>query len=126
MGKVFTLIADKAGRIEHVDEYYLNDFIAKLVSHPDAALKLMRQTPRCPNFLQDTDWPICCGELTEYTGEPSRDEAEELDRSGQYWYRGKSTFDSPVVDLIPSPVLSGVSAFRCQSCAKRYWIFQFA
>jgi hypothetical protein len=118
----------KARRIEHIDEYYLNEFIASRVDDAAVALDLMRQTPRCPNFVQDSDWPICCRQLTEYTGEPTLDEAQELDCSGQYWSQGPETFDTPVVGLVPKErlsVLGGVSAFRCQVCGKKFWIFQF-
>ena len=87
----------------------------------------LRRTPRLPNFVQYDDWPFCCGDLAEYTGEPSPAEAESLDREGQYWQRGPATFHDRAAVLVPSSglaVLGGVSAFRCPRCDRRYWTFQ--
>ncbi|VTR91328.1 Uncharacterized protein OS=Rhodopirellula sp. SWK7 GN=RRSWK_07228 PE=4 SV=1 [Gemmata massiliana] len=87
----------------------------------------LRRTPRLPHFVQGDDWPFCCGDLTEYTGEPSRAEAELLDREGQYWDHKPASFHDRAVTLVPSndlAVLGGVSAFRCIGCGKRYWTFQ--
>lgn len=89
--------------------------------------KELRRTPRLPHFVQWDDYPFCCGELTEYTGDPSPAEAELLDREGQYWDRGPASFHDRAADLVPSESLSvigGVSAFRCPRCSKRYWTFQ--
>jgi predicted RNA-binding Zn-ribbon protein involved in translation (DUF1610 family) len=87
----------------------------------------LRRTPRLPVFVQWDDWPFCCGDLTEYTGEPSPAEAKALDREGQYWDRGPASFHDRAAALVPSAglaVLGGVSAFRCPRCGKRYWTFQ--
>ena len=86
----------------------------------------LRRTPRLPHFVQGDDWPFCCGDLTEYTGEPSPTEAESLDREGVYWDHGPAAFHDRAATLVPSDglaVLGGVSAFRCPRCTKRYWTF---
>jgi hypothetical protein len=93
----------------------------------DAIILELRRTPRLPCFIQFDDWPFCCGDVVEYTGEPSKTEAEMLDRDGQYWNRGPATFHDRAADLVPSEgmaVLGGVSAFQCPRCCKRYWTFQ--
>lgn len=92
-----------------------------------AIVQELRRTPRLPHFIQWDDWPFCCGDLAEYTGEPSPAEADLLDREGQYWNRGPAAFHDRAAALVPSrglAVLGGVSAFRCPRCGKRYWTFQ--
>jgi hypothetical protein len=88
----------------------------------------LRRTPALPRFIQRDDWPFCCGDLAEYTGEPSRADAAALDREGQYWDRGPAPPPpDPAAALVPSgklQVLGGVSAFRCPRCGKGYWTFQ--
>ncbi len=87
----------------------------------------LRRTPRLPHFVQGDDWPFCCNDLTEYTGEPSTAQAELLDKEGQYWRRGPATHHEHTRTLVPSKkmaVLGGVSAFRCLTCGKLYWTFQ--
>ena len=119
----------KAGRVRHVDEWATDPVIEQFARDTEREKALLRATPRCPTYVQPTDWPLCCGALTEYTGEPSVEQARALDRSGQFWHHGPQRFEVPAAELVPSenlPVLGGVSSFRCRNCAKQYWICSYS
>jgi len=117
----------KAGRVAHYGDFDLNLEIDDHATDPEAAKKLLRQTPRCQKFVQTAQWPLCCGHLTEYTGTPSVAEARELDRGGHFW-NGKVTAPpgsaAAIITAAERLQDSAMSAYRCQRCSKRYWIFQ--
>ena len=58
----------------------------------------LRRTPRVPPFAQDDDWPLCCGDFTEYVGRP----------------------------VLPDKWddLGGLSLFRCPTCGNGIEVFQ--
>jgi len=58
----------------------------------------LRRTPRVPSFVQDDEWPLCCGDFAEYVGRPGLPEG----------------WDG----------LGGLSLFRCPHCGQDYEIFQ--
>lgn len=93
--------------------------INKLVSICDE----FRRTPTLPLFLQDEDWPWCCGDFCEYLGVPaSYEESIRIGREMQLWggdYRqryGEMTLEPES--------LSEVCLFRCLTCDKRVFTWQ--
>ena len=101
------------------------DFIEAGVDNPDEVLKVYNRMPTIPSFVQYTDLPMCCNQLTEYLGELALFD----DRSDwQYWERGKPG-DRYKAEDVPSNeelhVLGGSAAFKCLECQKKYWTFQF-
>lgn len=74
----------------------------ELLARRDAICAELRRTPRVPPFVQDDEWPLCCGEFAEYVGRPGL--PEDWDRLG-----GR---------------LGGLSLFRCQNCGKTFEVFQ--
>lgn len=94
----------------------------------EAVLSEYLRTPLLPGFVQGVDWPHCCGDYTEFFGEPQSRSSGDLDHF-EYWESGPC--DNPsgdlIYDLIPSErlaVLGGVSGFRCNPCGRHYWTFQ--
>ncbi len=86
------------------------------------------RTPRLPTFLQGDDWPHCCGDYTEYVGEPKSSRLGDLDHY-EYWDHGpcENPNSDSIYDLIPKErlaVLGGVSGFRCNKCKRHFWTFQ--
>src|SRR5262245_32328251 len=93
----------RAGRIKQVDESTTDALIAAYVQRylkdatPDTLRRLeselkdrLRRTPHDAPQAQRTDWPLCCGDLTEYTGSPQkRTEWEALTRTAFGWRRGE-------------------------------------
>jgi hypothetical protein len=73
----------RAGRVAHIFEWvtdesiraYVREYLrgqpAKKRKHLEAKLRdALRRTPRAPWFAQRDDWPMCCGDLTEFIGNP--------------------------------------------------------
>ena len=58
----------------------------------------LRRTPRVPPFVQDDEWPLCCGDFAEYVGRPGLPEG----------------WDG----------LGGLSLFRCPRCGQGFEVFQ--
>jgi hypothetical protein len=59
----------------------------------------LRRTPRLPVFVQDDEWPFCCGDLAEFVG------GEDM-------------------SLTRIASLGGISVFRCPRCGKEQEVFQ--
>ena len=128
---VYVACADciRGGRVEQDVQHQIEAGARRHAVRPEEAFALLRRTPPLAHFIQRFDWPFCCGEPAELTGEPTPDEAAELDRNGRYWEGGPATARTPAVDLVPSDrlaVMGGVSAFRCRTCGTFSWTFQFS
>lgn len=94
----------------------------------EAILAEFQRTPDLPSFVQEEDWPHCCGDYCEYIGEPHSAAPGDLDHY-QYWQGGPGENPSgeTIYDLTPHErlaVLGGVSGFRCNACGHHYWTFQ--
>jgi uncharacterized protein CbrC (UPF0167 family) len=130
----------RAGRVIHIGESetdrsirayvrkYLRDgSAAKRKRLEDTLRDALRRTPRIPLFVQGDDWPLCCGDLTEFTGSPRGLRALiRLSKSAVYWEkRPLEDHDYDFEEDGPPEDWSDVSAFRCLHCDKQYWVFQF-
>lgn len=129
----------KTGKIIHISEWktdlviraylrrYFTDKGPAFIERRSQELFLaLRKTPRVPMFMKGDDWPLCCGDLTEFKGSPKDvNELPNVDGPMIYWSEGVK---EPVADFKsdgPPESLYEVSFFECLSCDKRYWIFQF-
>jgi hypothetical protein len=150
----------REGRIKQVDEWETDPLIEAYVrrhlkdTNPEAVRQLeselkdkLRRTPHDAPQAQRTDWPLCCGDLTEYTGSPQkRAEWEALTRTCFGWRRGEilkpesGDEDEPddewpewhpwLEAFIPVdsgdelPSLGAFATFHCLCCGRQYWTFQ--
>lgn len=93
--------------------------INKLVSICDE----YRRTPTYPLFLQDEDWPWCCGDFCEYLGSPtSVEESIRIGREMQYWGGDFQQLYGPMT-LEPES-LHEVCIFRCLTCEQQVFTWQ--
>lgn len=116
----------KLGRICHIDEYRTDPLIERFASDAGTEKALLRKTPRIPFQMQGTDWPLCCGKLTEFVGSPSSfEELVKMQAGGTPWDLGPVS--TPYYDAIQDGTpesLKEVSNFRCSMCGGLYWTFQ--
>lgn len=97
--------------------------VNRFAADPKAALAAFSETPHIPLMMQDSDWPICCGELCEFRGNPANyDESVLVPARNQFWDRQPTDWQSDF-DLRPE-ALREVCLFKCQSCEKTYFIWQ--
>ena len=91
----------------------------KLVSICDE----FRRTPQFPLFLQNEDWPYCCGNFCEYLGVPAcYDESIQIGRDTQCW---QGDFTALYGDMTLEPEsLNEVCLFRCLTCDSRMFTWQ--
>jgi hypothetical protein len=86
-------------------------------------LDALNRTPKSPLFLQDFDWPVCCGEWCEFTGYPrTYEESVQVPSTRTLWRRGPAEWDYGF-DLQPE-TLDEVSLFRCLHCSRPYFVWQ--
>ena len=88
----------------------------------------IRRTPKILMFLQNDDWPTCCGELTEFVGEnpPTGHDYSEY----ECWDDPDSFIAqfklSDFYPLHKMQVMRTMSLFHCLHCPSKYWVFQFS
>lgn len=79
-----------------------------------------RRTPLLPLFVQDEDWPFCCGEFCEYLYSPqSYEEAEKIGSEIECWHG--DLFDEMVLQ---PETLNEVNVFGCLSCPRKLYTWQ--
>jgi hypothetical protein len=83
---------------EHLREITPSLSAAEVESRRAAMCEELRRTPRVPPFVQDDEWPLCCGDFVEYVGRPGLPEG----------------WDG----------LGGLSLFRCPRCSQAFEVFQ--
>ena len=130
----------RAGRVEKTCAFEVDEVIRRYLdalhrrdrSHLYRLRRLVelaaayRQTPNSPRFLQRQDWPLCCGDLTEFTGSPrNKKELVALTRSGVYWEGQVKKNRVDFEETGPPGSYSEVSIFRCLACKQVYWTWQF-
>lgn len=86
------------------------------------------RTPDIPIWMQRPDLPLCCGDITEFTGYPESDESlYEISENHLYW-EGKIKEKSEYYDFrkYGSPEsFREIASFKCSHCGKKYFTFQF-
>lgn len=102
----------------------VHDLVSRFASDAESALKAFGVMPGIPLFMQYEDWPIHCGDWTEYQGSPvSADECASVPDSRAYWERGPLKWQSQH-PLRPES-MTDVNLFRCKACELRLFTFQF-
>ncbi len=139
--EVFNVCADclRAGRIcEHFDDWTTRRVIDQwMQSHfrnlDRQARKVARRrlvsgfqcTPRIPEFINDTDWPFCCGDLAEFIGQPNtQEQCVDFCRTQQFWEAAEEAEWDDRIPLQPPLELYEFNFFACLRCPKRYWVWQ--
>ena len=114
----------KGGRVMHVGEFQSDPMIEALCTNPVQEKRLLRSTPRIPHLMDSTDWPICCGRLTQYVGRPkTRSELLRITDSCIHWDNGKvSDYKRDFRHQGNPESFSEISRFSCRECEKCYWI----
>ena len=98
--------------------------INRFAADAAAAKAAYCRTPTIPLFLQYPDWPICCGDWVEFLGYPSTvEESESVPQRFLYWERELRDWTSDYA-LRPES-LREVSLFRCKTCDRQQFTWQF-
>ncbi|MEJ5105036.1 hypothetical protein [Chryseobacterium sp. MYb328] len=116
---------------ETIEKYLLSlncpsNYTAEL---KEVLIKKYNRTPDIPIFMQKPDMPLCCENITEFTGYPqNNDDLYNISEKYRYWEEGvkeKSkyydfkTYGSP-------ENLREIAAFQCLHCGEKYFTFQFS
>lgn len=89
----------------------------------NAALDSYHLIPHIPLMMQSEDWPMCCNDWCEFTGNPpDLNVSVRVPVENEFWDRGPSEFDSGF-ELQPES-LREICLFRCLTCSKTYFIWQ--
>lgn len=129
----------QTGRVEPATAFEVDEVIRKyLATHYKDRTHLFRlqrllelatayrRTPNVPLFLQHQDWPLCCGDLTEFTGSPkTKKELVKLSTTATYWQGEVMKCFVNFEETGAPESLREVSRFRCLTCPKVYWTWQF-
>ena len=109
---------------KHLVDSTIQKTINRFARDKALALHEFHQTPDIPLFLQHQDWPMCCGTWCEYIGVPNSDgESVIVPTTFGYWEHEPRKWES-AHDLRPES-LREVSLFRCVSCDRRIFTWQF-
>ncbi|MHB2019340.1 MAG: hypothetical protein ACYCW6_20510 [Candidatus Xenobia bacterium] len=110
-----------------LSEHHPDTPAGELKGRLDDLVGRLQHTP-CGPMQSDrgVDWPICCDDITQFTGFPDGEKAlYDLVARATYWEFGLG-MDGPYFRRIGLPEdLHQVKAFRCPKCQRDYWTFQF-
>lgn len=81
-----------------------------------------RRTPRLPNFIQNDDWPNCCGDFTEYVGDAGISNHGPYDEFEWWGYEHDAAIEHGITGMMGGE--DRVSLFRCLHCDNGFWTFQ--
>lgn len=89
----------------------------------ERAAEAYHRLPDVPVFLQDKDWPWCCGAWSEFVGCPADYEAaRKVPDEYAYWCGQPAPWEL-TFDLQPES-LREISLFVCPGCATRRFVWQ--
>jgi hypothetical protein len=113
---------------EYLQGHYKRKSAAWLAAKQKEMLDALDHTPcSLPPCRQEIDWPLCCGELTEYVGCPAgREELRELEdmRAWNFRLNERSVEEGISFAGCPDELLTDAAVFRCEKCSQHYLIFQ--
>ncbi len=79
-------------------------------------------TPKLPNFVQEVDWPYCCGDFTVFIGDAGKSHRGPYGEFKWWGYEDECPVDDGVKGMLGSE--DRVSLFRCPRCSSKYWTYQ--
>lgn len=87
-----------------------------------------QRTPAVPVFMQYEDRPLCCNDITEFTGHPAdQEELYTMTANARYWEKEvkgiKEQYDFRKQGNPES--FRDVASFKCRHCDQQYITFQF-
>ena len=115
--------------IERIDDYFAHTGLnaEEKESIRERLIEKYQRTPDIPGFMQGEDRPLCCNDITEFTGHPENDEELYEISEYNYWEKGLKAkpeyYDFRKYGRPES--YSDIAAFQCAHCGKRYFTFQF-
>jgi hypothetical protein len=113
---------------EYLRGHYKRKSAAWLAAKQKEMLTALDRMPcHLPPFRQELDWPLCCGDLTEYVGCPAgRQELRELEdmRAWNFGLNERSVEEGISFADCPDELLTDSAVFRCGKCSQPYLIFQ--
>ena len=80
-----------------------------------------RRTPRLPNFIQNDDWPNCCGDFTEFIGDAGRSYNGPYEEFQWWGYEQDVAIEHGIEGMMGGE--DRVSLFQC-NCGNKFWTFQ--
>ncbi len=87
-----------------------------------------QKTPDIPLFMQYQDRPLCCNDITEFSGHPvNKEELYKMTENTIYWEK-EIKEKSELYDFrkVGNPEsLNDVSSFKCLHCNRQFFTFQF-
>ena len=89
----------------------------------DAIFDEFIKTPKLPNFIQNVDWPMCCGDFTKFVGDAGKTYTGSLQGFEWYGYENDIAKESGIEEMIGGE--DRVSLFSCSCCDNRFWTFQY-
>ena len=87
----------------------------------------VRRTPKIFMFLQNHDWPTCCGDVTEYIGSEPKEGSDFAEY--KCWNEDEFLAKFKLSDFYPLneiEVLHSMALFKCVNCPDKYWVFQYS
>lgn len=88
----------------------------------DEIFREFMATPKLPNFIQDVDWPSCCGDFTIFVGDAGSTNQGPYD--GYDWW---GPDEDGAMEHGIEGMMGGedrVSLYQCPRCQCKYWTFQ--
>jgi len=101
------------------------EFSLSLCQNSNSSKLELEHTPKLPCFIQEIDWPVCCGELCEFEGVPSSSDTEQIPKLRRFWFHGVKNYNKEYGCSLKSEFLKDIGFFRCNICSSKYFTFQF-
>ncbi len=115
--------------IKTIESYFENSSLPseEQQSFKRSLIEKYQKTPDIPIFVQYTDRPLCCNDITEFVGHPTdKDGLRKMTENVIYWEKQVKE-KSALYDFrkfLPES-FKDVAAFRCRHCEKQFFTFQF-
>lgn len=114
------------GNVQRSDAYSVEDIVRSYAADPVAAMRDFNKLPNIPLFLQNFDWPLCCGNWAEFIGSPaSLTELITVQDTYSYWQNGPADARRDFATQGPPEYLPEISLFCCKKCNAHLYTDQF-